>query len=175
MMSNETLKGDIEAYYNRGESIPECSSGRLANVTKATAWARRVLHPSEIGAAFHKIRMVKRTGIPTIYSSQTFMIPMGNSLLTGVEAVPRHSLKCAYGAVRAIWLAALSMQEAYDTPNNAEKYALYVHARYIEKAGKFHPKKPVVDLTSQSALLEDVKLQDSANPKYGCFNQTDVV
>lgn len=110
-------------------------------------------------------------------SSSISHIPMGNSLLAGVKSsVPQpNNLRYAYGALRAKWVAALSTQEPYDAPNNPENYAMYAQARYLEKTRNIYPRNPVLDLTSQSVLLADETLQDSANPKYGCFNQPDVV
>ena len=110
-------------------------------------------------------------------SSSISHIPMGNSLLAGVKSsVPQpNNLRYAYGALRAKWVAALSTQEPYDAPNNPENYAMYAQARYLEKTRNIYPRNLVLDLTSQSVLLADETLQDSANPKYGCFNQPDVV
>ena len=102
-------------------------------------------------------------------------IPMGNSFLAGVKSSQPNNLKYAYGALRAKWIAALSPQEPYDAPNNPENYAMYAQARYLEETKNIYPRNPVLDLTNQSALLADEKLQDSANPKYACFSRPDVV
>lgn len=150
---NKTLKEDMDAYYNR-----------------ATAWARQVMHISVVGTAVLESKNLNG-------SSSTSHIPMGNSFLAGVKSsVPQlNNLRYAYGALRAKWIAALSPQKPYDAPNNPENYAMYAQARYLEKTRNIYPRNPVLDLTSQSALLADEKLQDSANPKYGCFDRPNVV
>ncbi|KAF2257333.1 hypothetical protein BU26DRAFT_414911 [Trematosphaeria pertusa] len=165
--SDSQTRLDLLNYYNR-----------------ATAWARMVMHFSDIGQA------VVVTPVPTNQSNSTSEWtlstttgPMNTSVLAGV--IDQHPdtngpnnirvLKYAYGVTRAKLLATLSTQEPYDAANNAENYALYAQARYVLQEKQFFPNMPIMSFGNDLAVLSNEQIQDGDRKRFACFDMSDVV
>jgi len=150
--------------------------------TRATLWARMVMHFSEIGRAV----VVRAIPAPPESIREWALITsegaMNTSVLAGVmnerpENGPNHgsTLKYAYGVTRAKLLAVLSTQMPYDAANNAENYALYAQARYVLQQKGFYPNVPVMDFPNEASVLTNENLQDGERAKFAFFDMTDVV
>jgi hypothetical protein len=119
--------------------------------TRATLWARMVMHFSEIGKAV----VAKAEPAPPNSTTEWIVTrsegAMNTSVLAGVlDDRPDtngpndvQTLKFAYGVTRAKLLAVLSTQMPYDAANNAENYALYAQARYVMREKNFYPNLPI--------------------------------
>ena len=112
--------------------------------TRATLWARMVMHFSEVGRAVVVRAVPGGPNSTTEWTLNKSEGAMNTSVLAGVmnerpDGGPKdvQTLKYAYGVTRAKLLAVLSTQMPYDAANNAENYALYAQARYVlrEKGG----------------------------------------
>ncbi|KAJ4297561.1 hypothetical protein N0V90_005453 [Kalmusia sp. IMI 367209] len=164
--SNEQSKLGLIKYYNR-----------------ATLWARMVMHIAEVGSA------VVMRPVPNFQPNATrewtmssSMGPMNTSVLAGVRDDEKETmgpnirvLKYAYGVTRAKLLATLSTQNAYDTVNNAENYALYAQARYVMQMKGFFPNMPIMNFGNDMAVLTNEQIQDGDKKKFACFEMSDVV
>lgn len=150
--------------------------------TRATLWARMVMHFSDIGRAV-VVRAIP--GSPASNGEWTLSTTLGTmntSVIAGVmnerpDGGPNdiQSLKYAYGVTRAKLLAVLSTQMPYDAANNAENYALYATARYVMKEKGFYPTVPVMDFPNEASVLTNENLQDGERVKFAYFDMTDVV
>jgi hypothetical protein len=117
--------------------------------TRATLWARMVMHFSAIGKAV----VAKAEPAPPNSTTEWIVTrsegAMNTSVLAGVlDDRPEgpndiQTLKYAYGVTRAKLLAVLSTQMPYDAANNAENYALYAQARYVMREKNFYPNLPI--------------------------------
>jgi hypothetical protein len=117
--------------------------------TRATLWARMVMHFSTIGKAV----VTKAEPAPPNSTTEWMVMrsegAMNTSVLAGVlDDRPEgpndmQTLKYAYGVTRAKLLAVLSTQMPYDAANNAENYALYAQARYVMREKDFYPNLPI--------------------------------
>jgi hypothetical protein len=151
--------------------------------TRATLWARMVMHISEIGKAV----VTRAVPAPANSSSEWTVIrtegAMNTSVLAGVMndrpdndgPSDVQTLKYAYGATRAKLLAVLSTQMPYDAANNAENYALYAQARYIIREKGFYPSIPIMDFPNEATVLTNENLQDGERVKFAFFDMTDVM
>ncbi|KAH7399017.1 hypothetical protein DE146DRAFT_782968 [Phaeosphaeria sp. MPI-PUGE-AT-0046c] len=151
--------------------------------TRATLWARMVMHFASIGKA------VVARATPAPPDSKTEWIvtrsegAMNTSVLAGVlNERPDNNgpddvqtLKYAYGATRAKLLAVLSTQMPYDGTNNAENYALYAQARYVMREKGFYPSLPIMDFPNEATVLTNENLQDGERIRHAYFDMTDVV
>jgi hypothetical protein len=150
--------------------------------TRATLWARMVMHFSDIGRAV----VVRAVPAPPEAVREWALITsegaMNTSVLAGVmnerpDNGPRNmsTLKYAYGVTRAKLLAVLSTQMPYDAANNAENYALYAQARYVLLQKGFYPNVPVMDFPNEASVLTNENLQDGERVKFAFSDMTDVV
>ncbi|KAF2017409.1 hypothetical protein BU24DRAFT_460458 [Aaosphaeria arxii CBS 175.79] len=166
--ANSTLNKDLMAYYNR-----------------ATAWARQIMHISDVGEAIVEAASPQSTteAVNNTWTLQEYRTPMNTSFLAGVaNARPNtdnpndvQTLKYGFGATRAKLLAGLSTQAPYDAANNAENYALFAQAKYIMQKKNFYPFMPAISFDDQVSLLADNDLQEGEKKRYACFDTTDVV
>ncbi|KAF2830029.1 hypothetical protein CC86DRAFT_444058 [Ophiobolus disseminans] len=150
--------------------------------TRATLWARMVMHFSEIGRAVVVRAIPGPPNSTTEWTLSKTEGAMNTSVLAGVlNERPDNSpsdvqtLKYAYGVTRAKLLAVLSTQMPYDAANNAENYALYAQARYVLREKGFYPNVPVMDFPNEASVLTNENLQDGERFKFAYFDMTDVV
>jgi hypothetical protein len=151
--------------------------------TRATLWARMVMHFSEIGKAVVARPVPGLPNSTTEWTISTTEGAMNTSVLAGVmnERPDPHgpsdvqTLKYAYGVTRAKLLAVLSTQMPYDAANNAENYALYAQARYVMREKGFYPSIPIMDFPNEATVLTNENLQDGEKVRFAYFDMTDVV
>ncbi|KAH7090273.1 hypothetical protein FB567DRAFT_287265 [Paraphoma chrysanthemicola] len=151
--------------------------------TRATLWARMVMHISDIGKAVVVRAVPAGPNSTTEWTLVTTEGAMNTSVLAGVMNDrpdldgPKdvQTLKYAYGVMRSKLLAVLSTQMPYDAANNAENYALYAQANYVIKEKGFYPNVPVMDFPNEFTVLTNENLQDGERCKYAYFDMTDVV
>jgi hypothetical protein len=151
--------------------------------TRATLWARMVMHISEIGKAV----VTRAVPAPANSSTEWTVIrtegTMNTSVLAGVMndrpdtdgPSDVQTLKYAYGVTRAKLLPVLSTQMPYDAANNAENYALYAQSRYIIREKGFYPSIPIMDFPNEATVLTNENLQDGERVKFAFFDMTDVM
>jgi hypothetical protein len=151
--------------------------------TRATLWARMVMHISEIGKAV----VTRAVPAPANSSTEWTVIrtegAMNTSVLAGVMndrpdtdgPSDVQTLKYAYGVTRAKLLPVLSTQMPYDAANNAENYALYAQSRYIIREKGFYPSIPIMDFPNEATVLTNENLQDGERVKFAFFDMTDVM
>jgi hypothetical protein len=155
----------------------------MAYYTRATLWARMVMHFSDIGKAVVVRAIPAGPNSTTEWTLVKTEGAMNTSVLAGVMNDrpdmdgPKdvQTLKYAYGVMRSKLLAVLSTQMPYDAANNAENYALYAQARYVMKEKGFYPNVPVMDFPNEATVLTNENLQDGERCKYAYFDMTDVV
>jgi hypothetical protein len=151
--------------------------------TRATLWARMVMHISEIGKAV----VTRAVPAPPNSTAEWTIIQtegaMNTSVLAGVMndrpdmdgPSDVQTLKYAYGVTRAKLLPVLSTQMPYDAANNPENYALYAQARYIVREKGFYPSIPIMDFPNEATVLTNENLQDGERTKFAFFDMTDVM
>ncbi|KAF1949217.1 hypothetical protein CC80DRAFT_278902 [Byssothecium circinans] len=154
-------------YYNRG-----------------AAWARMIMHISEVGQAVVATTTQNRVeNATTEWITNYSLGPMNTSVLAGVHDAKLDTngpnnirlLKYAYGVTRSKLLASLSTQDPYDAVNNADNYALYALARYVMQQKGFFPNMPIMDFGNDMAVLTNEMIQDGDKKKQDCFEMPDVV
>jgi hypothetical protein len=151
--------------------------------TRATLWARMVMHFAAIGKAVVARASPAPENAPTEWIVTTSEGAMNTSVLAGVlnerpdgnGQKDVQTLKYAYGATRAKLLAVLSTQMPYDATNNAENYALYAQARYVMREKGFYPSLPIMDFPNEATVLTNENLQDGERIRHAYFDMTDVV
>lgn len=151
--------------------------------TRATLWARMVMHFSEIGKAVVTRPVPGPPNSTTEWSISMTEGSMNTSVLAGVmneRPDPNgpndiQTLKYAYGVTRAKLLTVLSTQMPYDPANNAENYALYAQARYVMREKGFYPSIPIMDFPNEATVLTNENLQDGEKVRWAFFDMTDVV
>lgn len=142
--------------------------------TRATVWARMVMHFSDIGRAVVMRAIPGPANSTTEWTMSASEGAMNTSVLAGVlnerpDNSPKdvQTLKYAYGVTRAKLLAVLSTQMPYDAANNAENYALYAQARYVLKEKGFYPNIPVMDFPNEVRYFATSSVKEmSANTNY---------
>ncbi|KAH8730482.1 hypothetical protein GQ44DRAFT_723323 [Phaeosphaeriaceae sp. PMI808] len=151
--------------------------------TRATIWARMVMHIGEIGKA---VVMRPVPGGPNATKEYTLKMTEGpmnvsvlaavlNDRLQGNQQVETQTLKYAYGVTRSKLLAVLSTQMPYDAANNPENYALYAQSRYIIREKGFYPTVPIMDFPNEASVLTNDNLQDGERSRFAYFGTPDVV
>jgi hypothetical protein len=151
--------------------------------TRATAWARMVMHISAIGKAVVAMAMPAPPDSMKEWIVTRTEGAMNTSVLAGVlnerpdNSGPKDitTLKYAYGVTRAKLLAVLSTQMPYDAANNAENYALYAQSRYVMREKGFYPNLPIMDFPNEATVLTNENLQDGERVRFAYFDMTDVV
>ncbi|KAH4305634.1 hypothetical protein HBH64_203350 [Parastagonospora nodorum] len=151
--------------------------------TRATLWARMVMHFSEIGKAVVTRPVPGPPNSTTEWTVSMTEGAMNTSVLAGVmneRPDPNgpsdiQTLKYAYGVTRAKLLTVLSTKMPYDAANNAENYALYAQARYVMREKGFYPSIPIMDFPNEATVLTNENLQDGEKIRFAFFDMTDVV
>jgi hypothetical protein len=151
--------------------------------TRATLWARMVMHISDIGKAVVVRAVPGGRNSTTEWVTSKSEGAMNTSVLAGVlnqrpdTNGPKdvQTLKYAYGVTRAKLLAVLSTQMPYDAANNAENYALYAQSRYVMREKGFYPNVPIIDFPNEATVLTNENLQDGERVRFAYFDMTDVV
>jgi hypothetical protein len=151
--------------------------------TRATLWARMVMHFSDVGRAVVTRPVPGPRNSTTEWTIRTSEGAMNTSVLAGVMNErpdpngPKdvQTLKYAYGVTRAKLLTILSTQMPYDAANNAENYALYAQARYVMREKGFYPSIPIMDFPNEATVLTNENLQDGEKVRFAYFDVTDVV
>ncbi|KAL5114833.1 hypothetical protein ACEQ8H_007262 [Pleosporales sp. CAS-2024a] len=163
--ADQTIRENLSQYY-----------------TRATLWARMVMHFSDTGTAV----VARPVPAPPNSTKEWAVIKskgaMNTSVLAGVmnerpDDAPRdaQTLKYAYGATRAKLLAVLSTQMPYDAANNPENYALYAQARYVMQEKGFYPSIPIMIFPNEATVLTNENLQDGEKIRFANFDMTDVL